>query len=127
MPKALQAMFYPKNVPNIERLIRIIAGIARLVRDLGIAEELAQDALVTALEQWPATGIPANPGAWLTAAGNSAVDISVASGSILIGGADIDDVALNQNDRIHDVLVCTQNRKERTVRRGDVHLAVQRV
>jgi RNA polymerase sigma factor (sigma-70 family) len=47
---------------------RIIAGIARLVRDIGIAEELAQDALVTALEQWPVSGIPDNPGAWLTAA-----------------------------------------------------------
>ncbi len=47
---------------------RIIAGIARLVRDLGVAEELAQDALVAALEQWPASGIPNNPGAWLTAA-----------------------------------------------------------
>jgi RNA polymerase sigma-70 factor, ECF subfamily len=46
---------------------RIIAGIARIVRDLGVAEELAQDALVAALEQWPASGIPANPGAWLTA------------------------------------------------------------
>jgi RNA polymerase sigma-70 factor (ECF subfamily) len=47
---------------------RIIAGIARIVRDLGLAEELAQDALVAALEQWPTSGIPDNPGAWLTAA-----------------------------------------------------------
>src|SRR6202795_911203 len=46
---------------------RIIAGIARIVRDLGIAEELAQDALVAALEQWPAAGIPDKPGAWLMA------------------------------------------------------------
>ncbi|MEV8096638.1 RNA polymerase sigma factor [Kitasatospora sp. NPDC085879] len=45
---------------------RIIAGLARLVRDVGLAEELAQDALVAALEQWPATGVPDNPGAWLT-------------------------------------------------------------
>ena len=44
---------------------RIIAGLAVLVRDVGLAEELAQDALVAALEQWPAEGIPANPGAWL--------------------------------------------------------------
>jgi RNA polymerase sigma factor (sigma-70 family) len=44
---------------------RIIAGLARLVRDVGLAEELAQDALVAALEQWPAEGIPAKPGAWL--------------------------------------------------------------
>lgn len=47
---------------------RLIAGIARIVRDIGRAEELAQDALVAALEQWPATGVPRNPGAWLMAA-----------------------------------------------------------
>jgi RNA polymerase sigma factor (sigma-70 family) len=44
---------------------RIIAGLAGLVRDVGLAEELAQDALVAALEQWPSDGIPARPGAWL--------------------------------------------------------------
>jgi RNA polymerase sigma factor (sigma-70 family) len=44
---------------------RLIAGIARVTRDIGTAEELAQDALVSALEQWPAQGIPENPGAWL--------------------------------------------------------------
>jgi predicted RNA polymerase sigma factor len=44
---------------------RLIAGLTRLVRDVGVAEELAGDALVAALEQWPATGIPDNPGAWL--------------------------------------------------------------
>ncbi|MGD0940703.1 MAG: RNA polymerase sigma factor [Terracidiphilus sp.] len=44
---------------------RLIAGIARVTRDIGIAEELAQDALVSALEQWPKQGIPENPGAWL--------------------------------------------------------------
>jgi RNA polymerase sigma-70 factor (ECF subfamily) len=47
---------------------RIIAGLARIVRDVGLAEELAQDALVAALEQWPKSGIPDNPGAWLMAA-----------------------------------------------------------
>ncbi|CAJ0792491.1 hypothetical protein LMG19083_02300 [Ralstonia psammae] len=46
---------------------RIIAGLARLLRDVGLAEDLAQDALVAALEQWPASGIPDNPAAWLTA------------------------------------------------------------
>jgi RNA polymerase sigma factor (sigma-70 family) len=46
---------------------RIIAGLARVLRDVGLAEELAQDALVAALEQWPASGIPDNPGAWLMA------------------------------------------------------------
>ncbi|MEO3745486.1 RNA polymerase sigma factor [Plantactinospora sp. B5E13] len=45
---------------------RVIAGVARLVGDLGLAEELAQDALVAALEQWPSEGVPRNPGAWLT-------------------------------------------------------------
>src|SRR5260221_288631 len=44
---------------------RVIAGLARIVRDVGIAEDLAQDALVAALEQWPESGIPRNPGAWL--------------------------------------------------------------
>ena len=44
---------------------KIIAGVARMVRDVGLAEELAQDALVTALEQWPGAGVPDNPGAWL--------------------------------------------------------------
>ena len=46
---------------------RLIAGLARMVRDVGIAEELAQDALVAALEQWPQAGVPDNPGAWLMA------------------------------------------------------------
>ena len=44
---------------------RIIAGVARIVRDLGLAEEIAHDALVAALEQWPESGVPDNPGAWL--------------------------------------------------------------
>ncbi len=47
---------------------RIIAGLTRIVRDVGLAEELAQDALVAALQQWPESGIPDNPGAWLMAA-----------------------------------------------------------
>jgi RNA polymerase sigma-70 factor (ECF subfamily) len=46
---------------------RVIAGLTRIVRDVGIAEELAQDALVAALEQWPSAGIPDKPGAWLMA------------------------------------------------------------
>ncbi|HET7218691.1 MAG TPA: RNA polymerase sigma factor [Vicinamibacterales bacterium] len=46
---------------------RLIAGLARMVRDVGVAEDLAQDALVSALEQWPQSGIPRNPGAWLMA------------------------------------------------------------
>ncbi|MBW3608338.1 MAG: RNA polymerase sigma factor [Actinobacteria bacterium] len=46
---------------------RLIAGLTRLVRDVGVAEDLAQDALVAALEQWPESGVPDNPGAWLMA------------------------------------------------------------
>ena len=46
---------------------RLIAGLTRVVRDVGVAEDLAQDALVAALEQWPASGVPTNPGAWLMA------------------------------------------------------------
>ncbi|HUJ73489.1 MAG TPA: sigma-70 family RNA polymerase sigma factor, partial [bacterium] len=46
---------------------RLIAGLARIVRDVGVAEDLAQDALVTALERWPESGVPDNPGAWLMA------------------------------------------------------------
>jgi RNA polymerase sigma-70 factor (ECF subfamily) len=47
---------------------RLIAGLTRIVRDVGVAEDLAQDALVAALEQWPQSGVPDNPGAWLMAA-----------------------------------------------------------
>jgi RNA polymerase sigma-70 factor (ECF subfamily) len=55
---------------------RLIAGLTRLVRDVGLAEELAQDALVAALEQWPKTGVPDSPGAWLMAAAkNRAVNV----------------------------------------------------
>ncbi len=54
---------------------KLIAGLARMVRDVGVAEELAQDAMVTALERWPVSGVPANPGAWLmTTAKNRAID-----------------------------------------------------
>jgi RNA polymerase sigma factor (sigma-70 family) len=54
---------------------KIVATLARMVRDVGVAEELAQDALVTALEHWPIEGVPGNPGAWLmTAAKNRALD-----------------------------------------------------
>lgn len=59
--QAIEAVF------RIERA-RLIAGLARLVRDVDHAEELAQDALVTALAEWPKSGVPENPGAWLMAA-----------------------------------------------------------
>jgi RNA polymerase sigma factor (sigma-70 family) len=55
---------------------RLIAGLARMVRDVGVAEDLAHDALVAALEQWPSSGVPDNPGAWLMAIGKRrAVDL----------------------------------------------------
>ena len=54
---------------------RIIAAVARMVRDVGLAEELAQDALLAALEHWPLEGLPDKPGAWLmTTARNRALD-----------------------------------------------------
>jgi len=66
--KAIEATF------RIERA-RLIAGLARIVRDVGRAEELAQDALVVALSEWPRIGVPTNPGAWLmTAAKRRAID-----------------------------------------------------
>ena len=65
---AIEAVF------RIERA-KLIAGLARVVRDVGLAEELTQDALVAALEQWPRSGIPDKPGAWLMAAAkNRAID-----------------------------------------------------
>ncbi|RVX40178.1 RNA polymerase ECF family sigma subunit [Nonomuraea polychroma] len=55
---------------------RLIAGLARMVRDVGLAEELAQDALVAALQQWPESGVPRNPGAWLmTVSKRRAIDL----------------------------------------------------
>ncbi len=67
--RAIEAVF------RIERA-KLIAGLTRMVRDIGLAEELAQDALVAALEQWPEAGIPDKPGAWLmTAAKHRAIDV----------------------------------------------------
>ena len=55
---------------------RLIAGLTRMVGDIGLAEDLAQDALVAALEQWPESGVPRNPGAWLMAtAKHRAIDL----------------------------------------------------
>src|SRR5262245_26255679 len=66
--RAIEAVF------RIEQA-RLIAGLARIVRDVGEAEELAQDALVVALERWPESGVPDNPGAWLMqAAKRRAID-----------------------------------------------------
>jgi RNA polymerase sigma factor (sigma-70 family) len=71
----------PRTHESVETIFRIeyariIAGVAHIVRDVGIAEELAQDCLVTALEVWPKSGIPDNPGAWLMAtAKHRAIDL----------------------------------------------------
>src|SRR6186713_1430121 len=55
---------------------RLIAGLMRIVRDVSLAEDLAHDALVAALEQWPESGVPRNPGAWLMAtAKHRAIDV----------------------------------------------------
>ena len=67
--RAIEAVFRIESA-------RLIAGLARFVHDLGVAEELAQDALVAALQQWPESGVPDNPGAWLmTSAKNRAIDL----------------------------------------------------
>ncbi len=58
--RAIEAVFRIESA-------RLIAGLTRLVRDVGLAEELAQEALVVALERWPESGVPDNPGAWLMA------------------------------------------------------------
>src|SRR6185503_20951235 len=59
----------PEVVSRIWRTeaARLVAGLTRMTKDLGLAEDLAQDALVSALEQWPESGVPDNPGAWLMA------------------------------------------------------------
>jgi RNA polymerase sigma-70 factor, ECF subfamily len=55
---------------------KVIAGLTRIVRDVGLAEDLAQEALLAALEQWPESGVPDNPGAWLMAAAkHRAIDL----------------------------------------------------
>jgi predicted RNA polymerase sigma factor len=63
---------------------RLIAAIARVTHDIGIAEELAQDALVTALEVWPEEGIPDNPGAWLMKAAKRRAIDSLRRGRMLV-------------------------------------------
>ncbi|MFJ8588132.1 RNA polymerase sigma factor [Streptomyces sp. NPDC093595] len=71
-------MSAPRAVETVFRIesARIIAAVTRIVRDVGIAEELAQDALVAALEQWPESGVPERPGAWLMAtARHRAIDL----------------------------------------------------
>src|SRR5262245_47494107 len=91
---------------------KIIGGLTRVVRDVGLAEELAQDALVAALEQWPVSGIPRNPGAWLTAAArNRAIDHFRRR---------------KHRERTHEgILRALEAEKDRTVERLDAALDVE--
>lgn len=95
---------------------RLIAGLARMVRDVGLAEELAQDALVTALEKWPETGIPDNPGAWLmTTAKHRAIDRLRRGkrierkheeiGHTLEGSVTVEDIEAKLDDHVGDDLL----------------------
>lgn len=77
MPKAIEAMWKIEST-------RLIAAIARVTQDIGIAEELAQDAPVTALELWPEEGIPENPGAWLMTAAKRRAIGSLRCGRMLV-------------------------------------------
>ena len=69
MPKQIETAATHRVIDAVWRIesAKIIAGLTRIVRDVGLAEELAQDALVAALERWPESGVPDNPGAWLMA------------------------------------------------------------
>jgi RNA polymerase sigma factor (sigma-70 family) len=96
---------------------KLIAGLMRIVRDLGLAEDLAQDALVAALEQWPETGVPNNPGAWLMATAKHRAIDSFRRNQLLIRkheelGRDIEarqmamsDFNTSQDDNIGDDLL----------------------
>ena len=88
---------------------RLIATIARMVRDVGLAEELAQDALVVALERWPTEGVPTNPGAWLTqTAKHRAVDRirreRMAGRKLEALGQDMEGLLESDEDRLIDRL-----------------------
>ena len=85
MAAGVNALSHPSRISDAHRTIdavwriespKLVAGLARIVRDVGVAEELAQDALVAALERWPKSGVPDNPGAWLMAtAKHRAIDL----------------------------------------------------
>jgi RNA polymerase sigma factor (sigma-70 family) len=100
------------SAPNIHRTndavwriesARLIAGLARIVRDVGIAEDLAQDALVAALQQWPESGVPDNPGAWLMAAAKHRAIDHVRRARLL--DRKHEDIGRNQISATHDVPV----------------------
>ncbi|HEX9294291.1 MAG TPA: sigma-70 family RNA polymerase sigma factor, partial [Polyangiaceae bacterium] len=88
---------------------KLIASLARIVRDVGLAEELAQDALVAALEQWPESGVPNNPGAWLMAsAKNRAINVfrhrKVVERKHQQLGREIDDDSAHSSDALEDAI-----------------------
>src|SRR5687767_13889659 len=77
LPPVVSTSATHKTIDAVWRIesARLIAALTRMVRDVGLAEELAQDALVVALEKWPEGGVPDNPGAWLMqTAKNRAID-----------------------------------------------------
>ncbi|HEY7114625.1 MAG TPA: RNA polymerase sigma factor [Thermoanaerobaculia bacterium] len=85
---------------------RLIAGLARIVRDVGLAEDVAQDALVAALEKWPEAGVPENPGAWLmTAAKNRAIDLARHRGLADRKHAEIKASPQSRDSSVEDTLV----------------------
>lgn len=86
---------------------RLIAGLTRIVRDISLAEELAQDALMAALKNWPETGVPRNPGAWLMQAGKrKAIDYfrhrKMAAGKLEEVGRIMEDEVPDAETAIHD-------------------------
>jgi RNA polymerase sigma factor (sigma-70 family) len=86
---------------------RLIAGLTRMVRDISLAEELAQEALMAALRSWPETGVPRNPGAWLMQAGKrKAIDYfrhrKMASGKLETLGRDMEDEVPDTETALHD-------------------------
>lgn len=88
---------------------RVIAGLTRMVRDISLAEELAQDALMAALKSWPQTGVPNNPGAWLTQAGKrKAIDYfrhrKMAAGKLEEVGRIMDDAMPDTETALHEQL-----------------------
>lgn len=88
---------------------RVIAGLTRMVRDISLAEELAQEALLAALRAWPETGVPRNPGAWLMQAGKrKAIDYfrhrKMAAGKLAEIGRDLEEVTADAEAAIHEAL-----------------------
>jgi RNA polymerase sigma factor (sigma-70 family) len=88
---------------------RVIAGLTRMVRDISLAEELAQEALMAALKSWPETGVPRNPGAWLMQAGKrKAIDMfrhrKMAAGKLAEIGRTMEDEVADTEAALHDAM-----------------------